>query len=291
VIVSRGRPAWERRMAKKHPASDHRTFPNPDSVLARRARKEARYGPLFRGETSQDHRPVLIVSEDEIRKAASIPSRQFWSGGPPKYTASQGFRHLCEDIVTEKVPIALDESLQAGEFRKSSHDAAYQRTDAIAGSLITALFVQSSLECQPEAPSDLGEIKRLRRERAAAAKRETHLRDSVPEDEHDPNYAKRLKSWLGAQATLVLARCRLKAAVERMNMRQNDLPNPSRKYLVSQKFAAIQPLIHELFYVHDLSDPTIRRLLRAVGLPTPTRRNIKQIRLSYRHSTRRPQLT
>jgi len=111
---------------------------------------------------------------------------------------------------------------------------------------------------------------RAERKAARAALRKARSRDTGPEAFQ--------RALFRAIAASVLA----EVAGERFNLRWSGLPEPPKRHRLSFASAAALTAVHELFYDYGLPDRTVSDLLKSVGIPVSSPRNIKRLRTSFR---------
>ena len=196
-----------------------------------------------------------------VARAARVASRTTWSGSSPTTTNAALVTSIRK--ITAKAPV-----------RRTTTEMLDGQSAQLAGILLsarhwydwlcrhgredTAVLMKQWNACR-------GELKA-----AQAALRKARSRKPAPEALH--------RALFRATAATVLT----EAAGERFNLQRSGLPEPPRRHRLSFASSAACTVVHELFYDYGLPDRTVSDLLKAVGIPAPSPRNIKRLRTSFR---------
>jgi hypothetical protein len=196
-----------------------------------------------------------------VARAARLPSRITWSGNSPT-TTNAALVNSIRKIIT-KAPV-----------RRTSTEILDGQSAQLAGILLSAGHWYDWL-CRHGREDTAGLMKQWNACRgelkaARAALRKTRSRQTSPEALH--------RALFRATAATVLT----EAAGERLNSQRSGLPEPPRRHRLSFASSAALTVVHELFYDYGLPDRTVSDLLKAVGIPAPSPRNIKRLRTSFR---------
>jgi hypothetical protein len=275
-------------VAKKRQSSDHRTFPNPDSVLARKVREEAR-----------------TVSIDEIRKAPPSTTRREWKGAARAWGRSVTFRNefdALHDKVTpilesnpgrrvrtaapSKTPAERSQEITLALLATSRLHEWHRRSNTFAGDIpLGPPFRVGGKVKQPMLVGGLsGLVKNVNTARAELRRAQKRW-DRLPQD---PSF----KAMAPVHGACFIARQHLATAKEELIAfrsgglvpRELKTPGAPMKHRLPPRFAAAYGILHELHDIHGISDVGISQLLEAADLPALSPRNIKRIRQDFRRT-------
>jgi hypothetical protein len=208
-----------------------------------------------------EYRYRLELDPAKMARAGRVPSRITWSGSSPTTTNAALVTSIRK--ITTEAPV-----------RRTTTEILDGQSAQLAGILLSAGHWYDWL-CRHgrDDTADLmkqwsacrGELKAAR-----AALRKARSRKPTPEALH--------RALFRATAAKLLA----EAAGERFNSQRSGLPEPPRRHRLSFASSAALTVVHELFYDYGLPDSAVSNLLKAVGIPAPSPRNIKRLRTSFR---------
>jgi hypothetical protein len=196
-----------------------------------------------------------------VARAARVPSRVAWSGISP--------------TTTNPALIALVRKITAAApVRRTTTETLDGQVFQLAGILLSARYWYDWL-CRHGREDTAGLMKqwnacRNERKAARAALRKARSRNTAPEAFQ--------RALFRATKASVLA----EGAGERFNLQRSGLPVPPKRHRLSFASAAALTVVHELFYDYGLPDRTVSDLLKSVGIPVSSPRNIKRLRTSFR---------
>jgi hypothetical protein len=267
--------------------TDHLSFPNPDSVLARRVAEERRR-----------ELPHVVVRRSwtagEMRLAHAIPARQ--PPPDPKALPPRMLRAL------ERLERAVLHVLESTPTRRVGVDALTSQSRKIAWMLNEAKILHDwNLANESATPRDrvpghpekiaigpsLQDPKDPDRRLVITMVAPHVLRSRVRARQADLDQAQRtwdkvpadapFTAWAPKHVALLIARERLAAAREEYGYAISGLPEPPAKHQIQAKDGAVLAVLHQLHCDYNIPYAAISRLLAAASLPVLTPRNIKRI--------------
>ena len=219
------------------------------------------YGVPPAGAEHLEYRYRLQLDPAMVARAARVPSRLTWFGNSPTTTNAALVNSVRK--ITREAPV-----------RRTTTERLDGQATQLAWILLSAQHWYDWL-CRHGREDTAGLMKQWNARRdelkaARAALRKARSRKTTPETFH--------RALFRATAASVLT----EAAGERFNSQRSGLPEPPKRHRLSFASAAALTVVHELFYDYGLPDRTVSALLKEVGIPALSPRNIKRLRTSFR---------
>jgi hypothetical protein len=294
-------------------------FPNPNSRLARRVRRERQL--TIEHVRTRAFDPVLVEA------AERLPASQTWKPQKARGCDSPALRKELQELVDEVVEIleaaparpgpqlparpgyVPPRCQRCGELLPRSPVKAPSRWVSVKHSLqerlalhaecVARLLLETRWACERDRDSveaswiPVGPPVKIRgRSRQPMIPGPVELRARVKSALEGLRLAQ--KSWdrlkssqtMGtiARASLALfgARLKLETARQEQHTLLSGLPDPPTKHQENTRHWRIMGILHEMHGDYGIPDATISKLLGVARLPTLSPRNIKRIRLSFR---------